>query len=825
MRTLGANVFLSLIILAMVGTTLLAQDSAGNEGLLPDQPDSKQVTSPQELSESRVGFSLVRNIALDQKTIWTSPFHLHSEDATWLFPLATVTALSIGTDRSFVHRLSIDPQKLNRYGSFSNDGVAALVGLGAASYIWSYISHDEHQRETGILTGEAAIDSLLTTQALKYSFGRERPTANQGRLDFFKGGNSFPSDHAAAAWSAATVIAHEYPGFLTQTIAYGLATAVSASVVLGKDHSPSDALVGSAMGWLVGRYVYRAHHDPDLGGGTVRDLPGTENRGGDRDRRDMGSPFVPLDSWVYSTFERLAALRYVSSVILGLKPWTRMECARLTEEAAESLQASDKPNAEAAGLVARLQQEFGYEVGLLSGGHNLTANLDSLYVRAISISGPALTDSYHFGQTVAYDFGRPFERGTNGQVGGSFDASAGPLTIYVRAEYQHAPAAPAFSDTARNLIAQADGVPLSEVQSGAVATTNQAQLLDAYAAVDFHNFQLAVGRQSLSWAPGPDSMMWSDNIEPVTMVRLVNPEPFLLPGFLRHLGPVKVDQFFGRLDGRPYVPNPFVYGQKINVKLFPFLEIGFGRRTMIGGTGGEPLNGSNLLHSLLGLSSTRIADRGVPGDNESEMDWTFYVPKVRNYVVLYGDAYAEDDILPIENPARNPWHPGIYITRIPGLAKLDLHIEGVSTEQGGLAHTTLNLGRYNYFNGAYPDGNTANGNLIGNVVGRDGRTIQSWFTYWVSPRSALQLLYRHNTVASDYLPGGAAWQDYALRTEQYLHSGFYIKGEVQYENISRYPVLFSGPQRNITAILEVGFYPTKSSGQQAAGEVAQRLGN
>src|SRR5205807_10510585 len=205
---------------------------------------------------------------------------------------------------------------------------------------------------------------------LKYSFGRERPTTDQGRMDFFKSGNSFPSDHAAAAWSAATVIAHEYPGFVTKTLAYGLATAVSASTVIGKDHSPSDALVGSAIGWLIGRQIYRAHHDPDLGGTTVGDLPGKEKRAGERDRQDMGSPFVPLDSWVYSTLERLAALRYVSSAILGLKPWTRMECARLTEEAAEALQAADAsflvvrfaPNQEAAGLVARLQQEFAYEV-------------------------------------------------------------------------------------------------------------------------------------------------------------------------------------------------------------------------------------------------------------------------------------------------------------------------------------------------------------------------------------------------------------------------------------------------------------------------------
>ena len=771
MRKLVTNFICGLFIFAMAATGLPAQDSTTSEGKFVTDESTSQDNKSANFSESRVGFSLLKNIALDQKTIWTSPFLLHSDAATWLFPFATVTALSIATDRSFVHALSSDPQKLNRYRRFSNDGVAALVGVAAGSYVWSYISHNDHERETGILTGEAVIDGLLTTQALKYSFGRERPTADQGRLDFFKGGNSFPSDHGAAAWSAATVIAHEYPGFVTQTLAYGLATAVSASVVLGKDHSPSDALVGSAMGWLVGRYIYRVHHDPDLGGATVGDLPGKEDRGGERDRQDMGSPFVPLDSWIYSTFERLAALRYVSSAIEGLKPWTRMECARLTEEAAESLQATDKPNAEAAGLVSRLQEEFGFESGLLSGGHNLTANVDSLYVRAVSISGLALTDGYHFGQTVAYDFGRPFERGTNGQAGGSFDASAGPLTIYVRAEYQHAPAAPAFSDGARSVIARADGVPLSEVQSGAVASSNQAQLLDAYAAVDVHNFQLAVGRQSLSWAPGPDSMMSSDNIQPVTMIRLVNPEPFLLPGFLKHLCPVRMDNFFGRLDGHPYVSNPFVYGQKINVKLFPFLELGFGRRTMIGGTGGDPFTVGNLIRSAFGVVNPRL--NSVPGDNESEMDWTFYVPKVRNYIVLYGDAYAEDDILPIENPPRNPWHPGIFITRIPGIPRLDFHMEGVSTESSSALIGGGNSGLYNYYNYKYPDGNTNKGNLIGNTVGREGRAIQSWFTYWISPRNTLQFIYRHNSVSAEFIPGGGAWQDYGLRNELYLRVGFY----------------------------------------------------
>src|SRR5690242_16700586 len=383
----------------MIAVPLWGQDLTTNQGwLLPEQRDAKQSKTTEEFSESRLGFSLVKNIALDQKAIWTSPFHLHAEDSAWLFPSLTLAALTVATDRSFVHSLSSDPNRLSRYRSFSREGTAALLGMGAASYLWSHISRDEQEKETGILSGEAVIDSLLTTQAVKMSFGRERPTTNRGRLDFFNGGNSFPSDHAAAAFSVATIIAHEYPGLLTKTLAYGLAAAVTASSVIGKDHSPSDALVGSALGWLTGRYIYRTHHNPDLAGAAVGDLPGKENREGERDRQDMGSSFVPLDSWVYATLEHLAARRYVTSAIVGLKPWTRMECARLTEEAAETLESADAPNEEAAGLVGELQRQFGYELALLGGGHNLTANVDSLYVRTVSISGPTLTDSYHFGQ-------------------------------------------------------------------------------------------------------------------------------------------------------------------------------------------------------------------------------------------------------------------------------------------------------------------------------------------------------------------------------------------------------------------------------------------
>jgi len=597
-------------------TTSDAPDATDPQADVPDKaPDP---------SGASLGIPLLKNLVSDQKTIWTSPFHLHWADGSWLFPLAAATGGFFASDRAVPPALSTDPNKINRYTSFSNYGVYSLIGVGGGLYVWSKITHDDHQRDSGILAGEAAIDSVGVNTVFKYAFGRARPNQEQGLGNFFQHGTSFASDHSVVAWSIASVLAHEYPGPLTQVAAYGMATAVSASRVLGKQHFPSDVVVGAAIGWLIGRQVYRAHHDPELGGGGWDPLSGSDDREEQRQPRNMGSPFVPLDSWVYAAFERLASLRYINTQIMGLKPWTRMECARLTEEASERLQQGGGSNSdEAARIQTQLAQEFAYEVNLLGGGRNFTLNLESVYARVVSISGPALTDSYHFGQTVSYDFGRPFERGTNGQAGGSFSANAGPLTLYVRAEYQHASAAPALSAAAVNAISTADLVSPAQVPAGPIMPVNRLQLLDAYVGVNLDNWQLTLGKQSLSWTTAPGgSMIWSDNIDPVKMVRFVNAEPFRLPSILRVFGSLRIDQFFGRLEGHPYVPRPFIYGQKISMKPAQFLELGFARTAMIGGQGvgnGNQFTGGYFLDQFFG----RQVFGSVPGHTSTEMDWTF----------------------------------------------------------------------------------------------------------------------------------------------------------------------------------------------------------
>lgn len=161
-------------------------------------------------------------------------------------------------------------------GSFNNANVNAsnvlvggLIAAPVALFGAGVLKQDSHARETGILAGEAVLDGVVVEQGMKLIFWRERPSMDNARGLFFQGGagtdSSFPSSHSVLAWSSAAVIAEEYPSRWTQLEVYSLATGVSLTRVLGQEHFPTDVLVGSAAGWLVGHYVYRLHHRANRG--------------------------------------------------------------------------------------------------------------------------------------------------------------------------------------------------------------------------------------------------------------------------------------------------------------------------------------------------------------------------------------------------------------------------------------------------------------------------------------------------------------------------------------------------------------------------------
>jgi PAP2 superfamily protein len=226
-------------------------------------PSATPIASPTPTLEHE----FFRNVLRDQKAIWTAPFHLHQRDGRWLAPIGLGTAALIATDQQTGDEMAESTGQLNASRIVSYAGSAYGVGaVAGAFYIAGRAGHDPRARETGVLGAEALVDSAIVVTAVKEITQRTRPSGGRSRSDFFDGGASFPSGHSIEAWSLATIIAHEYHDRpAVQIAAYGIASAVSVARFTGEKHYLSDVLVGSAMGFGIGRYVYRTHHQTKSG--------------------------------------------------------------------------------------------------------------------------------------------------------------------------------------------------------------------------------------------------------------------------------------------------------------------------------------------------------------------------------------------------------------------------------------------------------------------------------------------------------------------------------------------------------------------------------
>ncbi len=765
----------------------------------------------------------------DQIGLWTSPAKARFSDATWLVPLGGLSAALFATDSDFSRHLSSNSDDLLRYRHISDYGVYSMVGAGAGAYFLGLATHNEHQKETGFLSGEAAIDSLGIVEALKFATGRQRPIEGNGAGQFLMSGASFPSEHSAAAWSIAGIVAHEYPNPFIKFLSYGLATTVSVSRINAKQHFPSDVLIGAAIGYLTSEYVYRKHHDPEVRGTTWEFPVVRPERGSNWPAKYMGSAYVPLDSWIYPALERLAALGYINSAISDMRPWTRLECARQLSEAADRITDDNSAENEAAHLYQDLMREFSREVELLGGGDNGELRLRSLYTRSTEIVGKPLTDGYHFGQTVFNDFGRPEEQGFNNVSGLSGWAANGPFAVYVSGEYQHSPGAPALPLAARDAIQIADfgRAPIPQpwpiTPDAPMPSIDRARLLDSYVAMNLSDWQLSYGKQSLKWGPDEGGgMMLSDNADPLTMFRVNRVTPFQLPSFLRFLGPMRVEFFMGQYSGNQFIfaparactappcligqygtslnPQPIIHGERFSFKPTPNFEFGMSRTTDYGGPG-YPLTWHTFLRSVFSTALPTPGAVDKPGSHRSGLDFSY---RIRNGLTFYADGMTEhDNISPIVGPDVAAWLGGIYIPRLPKLPKMDFRAEGVYTDPpiGG------NVGSgYFYYNPTWVSGFTNSGNLMGHWVGREGQGVQAWTTYWFTPRNKLQFEFRHLKVSHEFITNGGTLTDGSVRADFWVRSSFNLSAVVQYETWT-FPVLASTKQSNVTSSLQLTFWP------------------
>jgi membrane-associated phospholipid phosphatase len=207
--------------------------------------------------------------------IWSSPFRRVSYDSKsvkkYIIPFAIISVALLASDQKTADYLPNTADQTKWSGRISQMGAwYSLAGVSGSTYLVGKLAGNSHARETGLLALEALGHAQVAVFAMKQISNRQRPIDNDGNRSFWSGGNSFPSGHAASSFAVAAVFAREYREHIAVPIvAYSLASAISISRAGARRHWMSDIFVGGSMGFLIGRFTYRANHDRSLPGSKI----------------------------------------------------------------------------------------------------------------------------------------------------------------------------------------------------------------------------------------------------------------------------------------------------------------------------------------------------------------------------------------------------------------------------------------------------------------------------------------------------------------------------------------------------------------------------
>ena len=175
----------------------------------------------------------------------------------WELPIAAATGLLIASADNHINSHIQSPSFVQAASRGSSVGLGIELGMaGLISVVGCSVHRSSYAANTGLTALEAMGAASLMAYGIKQATNRQYAYAPNSHGEFWEGGNSFPSGHAATSFAFASVIAHRYPNkrWLKWSV-YGLATGVCLARVGGKKHFASDILVGGTLGYVTGTYL------------------------------------------------------------------------------------------------------------------------------------------------------------------------------------------------------------------------------------------------------------------------------------------------------------------------------------------------------------------------------------------------------------------------------------------------------------------------------------------------------------------------------------------------------------------------------------------
>jgi hypothetical protein len=549
----------------------------------------------------------------------------------------------------------------------------------------------------------------------------------------------------------------------------------------------------------------------------------------DRVPEHYGSTYIPVDSWVYPALTRLYAMGFVDTMTLSMRPYTRQSVLHMLNASEGDIRSSD--NEEAQEIFAKLIHELTLEDtqgGILKRGP--VYGVESVYTRLTGISGQTLQDSYHLGQTLYNDYGRPYEAGFNSLAGFSSVNEYGRFSLYVRGEYQHSPGGTGYSPAlAGYLSSYYDAIPYSgynlnqaTIPSPTIGAANPFRLVEANLSFHVLGYEISGGKSDAWLGPAQGgALAWSNNAENIYSFQINRVEPLYIPLVSRLLGPVRYNFFYGSLKGHTAPEDDWTHSEMFAFRPTKNFEFGFQRTIVFGGRGHEPVTLHTFLKGFFDVSDTTNAEkfsRDDPGARYSDFSMSWRLPFVRKYVLFYADSIAHDDVTPPSAPRRAAFRTGLYLSQIPGMRKLDFRVEAADTDPITSRST---LGSFNYYETVQKQAYTNKGFILGDWIGREAKGGQAWLTYHLSGDEFVQVEYLNKKNDKDFGPGapnpalpngfntlGGTTQNQvkAQVVKRLMHDNLELNAWVQYERWT-VPAYKSGQQSDTVAAFQFTYYP------------------
>ncbi len=386
----------------------------------------------------------------------------------------------------------------------------------------------------------------------------------------------------------------------------------------------------------------------------------------------IASTNVEINGITYDLLSRLEAEGLIRSGILTTKPLNRKEVARLILEAERN---SEGESPHILQIITFLKERFRAQIE----GARYIKPVDTLYGKYV-YSGS--NNSSNTSKLLNYNnYGDLYKKGSNFRFGFSSNVDLGFFSFYINPEFR-------YSD---------DDIYLT--------------MKRIYGTLDFLGLELELGKDSQWWGPGyHGAMLFSNNPEPMTMIKLGNPHPFLLPWIFKYLGLFKFTTFLTQLEADRAFPEPYFWGLRVNLKPVSYFEIGVERTFFLGGRG-EDEDFRAWYKTMTFVNGYDIPKDGpdVPNDQHVGADVKITIPFKWQPFQLYGEIAAEDISRNIT--IKGGYLAGIYLPRIFNLDTIDLRVEYARTR------------KILYHHKIYRSGYTYKGRLIGHHMGSDAEDL------------------------------------------------------------------------------------------------------